>query len=174
MVKQVLLYVIILVVVGVGIWLFTRKGSTPTDLYSATTTPSASASPSASPTATPTPAKPINSTTLKDGLKIEDEVIGTGTAAKAGDSVSVQYTGWLTNGTKFDSSFDHGQAFTFLLGGGQVIKGWDEGVVGMKAGGKRRLTIPAALAYGNQSVANGLIPANSTLIFEVELVSIGK
>lgn len=107
-------------------------------------------------------------------LQVTDEVVGTGTVAKAGDSVTVQYVGALTNGTVFDASRKHGdQGFTFNLGAGQVIKGWDMGVAGMKVGGKRKLVIPASLAYGNQAVG-GVIPANSTLVFEVELVKVGK
>ncbi|OGN27878.1 MAG: peptidylprolyl isomerase [Candidatus Yanofskybacteria bacterium RIFCSPLOWO2_01_FULL_49_17] len=104
-------------------------------------------------------------------MKIEDQVVGTGPAAKSGNTVSVHYTGWLENGTKFDSSYDHGQPFSFLLGASQVIKGWDEGVAGMQVGGKRRLTIPASIAYGSQGIG-GVIPPDATLIFEVELLAI--
>lgn len=108
-------------------------------------------------------------------LKAEDELVGTGKEAKAGESVTVQYVGSLTNGKIFDASRNHGdQGFTFNLGAGQVIKGWDLGVAGMKEGGKRKLYIPSSMAYGNQDVGNGLIPANSDLIFEVELVKVGK
>jgi FKBP-type peptidyl-prolyl cis-trans isomerase FkpA len=104
-------------------------------------------------------------------LKIEDTKVGTGDAAAAGKSVTVHYTGWLTDGTKFDSSKDHGQPFTFQLGAGQVIKGWDQGVVGMKVGGVRKLTIPPGLAYGERG-AGGVIPPNATLVFEVELLGV--
>lgn len=114
----------------------------------------------------------IMTITTKDGLQMTDEVIGTGAEAVSGKQVSVHYTGTLTDGKKFDSSLDRGQPFTFNLGTGQVIKGWDEGVVGMKVGGKRKLVIPANLAYGNREVGNGLIPANSTLLFEVELLDV--
>ncbi len=103
-------------------------------------------------------------------LVIEDLVVGTGATAAVGDLVTVNYVGTLTNGTKFDSSYDRGQPYTFRIGAGQVIAGWDQGVPGMKVGGKRRLTIPPSLGYGNQ--AYGPIPANSTLVFEIELVSI--
>ncbi len=107
-------------------------------------------------------------------LQIIDEVAGTGASAAAGDSVTVNYVGSLTNGTVFDASANHGTTgFTFSLGAGQVIKGWDQGIAGMKEGGKRKLVIPAALAYGNQAVGN-VIPANSTLIFEVELLKVQK
>ncbi len=110
--------------------------------------------------------------TLENDLQIIDEVAGTGAEATAGSTVSVNYVGTLENGKKFDSSYDRNQPFSFVLGAGQVIKGWDEGVAGMKIGGKRKLVIPPTLAYGNQDVGNGLIPANSTLIFEVELLGV--
>jgi FKBP-type peptidyl-prolyl cis-trans isomerase len=101
-----------------------------------------------------------------------DEVVGSGREAKVGDAVNVQYTGTLLDGTKFDSSFDHGgEPFKFTLGQGQVIKGWDEGVVGMKVGGKRRLRIPSELAYGSRG-SPPAIPADAALVFDVELVSI--
>jgi len=112
-------------------------------------------------------------TTTPSGLKYEDLQPGTGDAAKAGNSVDVHYTGWLTNGTKFDSSLDRGQPFTFKLGAGMVIKGWDEGVAGMQVGGKRKLTIPPALGYGARG-AGGVIPPNAELVFEVELLKIKK
>jgi len=109
------------------------------------------------------------------GLEYEVLQEGTGASPKAGQAVTVHYTGWLDNkgkpGTKFDSSVDRGQPFTFVLGIGQVIKGWDEGVADMKVGEKRRLTIPATLAYGARG-AGGLIPPNATLIFDVELLDI--
>lgn len=104
-------------------------------------------------------------------LVIEDITAGTGAVATAGNNVTVHYTGWLTDGTKFDSSLDSGQPFQFALGQGQVIAGWDQGVEGMKVGGKRKLTIPPDLGYG-ASGAGGVIPPNATLIFEVELLSI--
>ena len=105
------------------------------------------------------------------GLKITDLVEGTGTEAQSGNTVSVNYRGTLTNGQEFDSSYRRNQAFTFPLGGGRVIRGWDEGVVGMKEGGKRRLVIPPDLAYGSRG-AGGVIGPNETLIFEIELVKV--
>jgi FKBP-type peptidyl-prolyl cis-trans isomerase FkpA len=105
------------------------------------------------------------------GLVIEDLVVGNGDAASAGQRVSVHYTGWLTNGNKFDSSKDRGQPFMFSLGRGEVIRGWDEGVTGMKVGGKRKLTIPPDLGYGARG-AGGVIPPNATLMFEVELLAV--
>jgi FKBP-type peptidyl-prolyl cis-trans isomerase FkpA len=105
------------------------------------------------------------------GLLIEDLVVGDGATASAGQRVSVHYTGWLENGNKFDSSKDRGQPFQFSLGRGEVIRGWDEGVSGMKIGGKRKLTIPATLGYGARGAA-GVIPPNATLLFEVELLGL--
>ena len=110
--------------------------------------------------------------TLPDGLQVGDEVVGTGTEAVAGDTVTVHYVGVLTDGKKFDSSIDRGAPFTFVLAKGDVIKGWDEGVAGMKVGGMRRLVIPPSLGYGSRDVGNGLIPPNSTLIFEVQLLDV--
>jgi FKBP-type peptidyl-prolyl cis-trans isomerase len=105
------------------------------------------------------------------GLKYVDQVVGTGDVAVAGKNATVHYTGWLENGKKFDSSVDRGQPFSFPLGAGRVIKGWDEGVQGMKVGGKRKLTIPSDLGYGPRG-AGGVIPPNATLIFDVELLGV--
>jgi len=105
------------------------------------------------------------------GLKYEDLAEGEGDLAAAGHRVSVHYTGWLLDGDKFDSSLDRNQAFQFTLGKGMVIRGWDEGVAGMKVGGKRRLTIPPQLGYGDRG-AGGVIPPNATLVFDVELLAI--
>jgi FKBP-type peptidyl-prolyl cis-trans isomerase len=125
----------------------------------------------------PSPSSPTKvdgqPTTTASGLQYWDIVVGTGATAVPGKPVSVHYTGWLTNGQKFDSSLDRGKPFVFPLGEGQVIKGWDEGVAGMKAGGKRQLRIPPALGYGD-SGAGGVIPPKATLIFDVELLEVGK
>ena len=102
-------------------------------------------------------------------LKIEDLEVGTGAEAQAGQMVTVHYTGWLTDGQKFDSSKDRNDPFVVPLGQGMVIKGWDQGVVGMKVGGKRKLTIPPELGYGARG-AGGVSPPNATLVFEVELL----
>jgi peptidylprolyl isomerase len=126
------------------------------------------------PTTNTTTMTPEN--TNPNELQILDSVVGTGNAAKTGDTVAVSYIGALENGTVFDASSKHPETqngFVFTLGEGKVIPGWEQGIVGMKVGGKRRLVIPAALAYGNRAVG-GVIPANSTLIFEVELLSIKK
>ncbi len=109
-------------------------------------------------------------TTTPSGLQYRDDAVGEGREAKAGDTVSVHYTGTLQNGTKFDSSRDRGQAFQFPLGAGRVIRGWDEGVAGMRVGGRRTLVIPPELGYGGRAV--GPIPPNSTLNFDVELLDV--
>ena len=105
------------------------------------------------------------------GLKYEDLTVGEGESAKAGRTVLVHYTGWLLDGAKFDSSLDRHDPFSFPLGGGRVIRGWDEGVQGMKVGGRRRLTIPPQLGYGAAG-AGGVIPPNAILVFEVELLEL--
>ncbi|HVB26249.1 MAG TPA: FKBP-type peptidyl-prolyl cis-trans isomerase [Ktedonobacteraceae bacterium] len=141
-------------------------GTKTSTLYASAATPTAG--PAKAPLITGTPVK------LKDGLEYVDIVTGTGPAAKAGDTVNVEYTGWLDSTcTKFDSSYDRkGQSFAVTpLGKAQVIPGWNEGLIGMKAGGTRRLLIPSALAYGAQG-AQGAIPPNATLIFDVTVVSI--
>ncbi|MBK9022035.1 MAG: FKBP-type peptidyl-prolyl cis-trans isomerase [Sulfuritalea sp.] len=109
--------------------------------------------------------------TTASGLIIEELVVGEGAEATAGQQVSVHYTGWLTNGTKFDSSKDRNDPFEFALGARHVIAGWDEGVQGMKIGGTRKLTIPPELGYGARG-AGGVIPPNATLVFEVELLGL--
>ncbi len=122
---------------------------------------------------TPAQSNVIN---LPSGLRIIEDKIGNGDTAESGKTVTVNYTGWLYQnggkGPKFDSSLDRNQPFKFVLGAGQVIQGWDQGVIGMKVGGKRTLIIPPDLAYADQNVGNGLIPPWSTLIFEVELLDV--
>jgi len=136
-------------------------------------TPAQSEQPAAEQPAAEQPGSPETPAQTEDvtELKIEDLAAGSGAEAKDGDVVSVHYTGWLTDGTKFDSSLDAGQPFEFTLGQGEVIEGWDAGVAGMKVGGKRKLTIPPAMGYG-EAGAGGVIPPNATLVFEVELLSV--
>jgi len=175
--------VVVIAVAGIAFWQFQRitasqevqqqaqqaqqhaKNATATALV---TTPTPSAGPATPPPITTggTPTK------LADGLEYLDIKTGKGTAATTGSAVSVQYTGWLaSNGQKFDSSYDHGgQPFTLTLGQHQVIPGWEEGIVGMKPGGTRRMLIPPALAYGAQG-SGSAIPPNSTLIFDVTMIS---
>ena len=138
------------------------SNSTTESASSQTTAPSETTQPST----TPSEAAPA-----AGELKITDKVVGKGATAKAGDTVTVDYTGWLMDGTKFDSSIDRKQPFTFPLGGGQVIPGWDKGVQGMKVGGTRILVIPPDLAYGDQG-AGGVIPPGATLKFEVKLLKV--
>lgn len=149
---------------------FTAQQAAPiatTTLPTATSTMDTQTQPgAAAPQGAPIP-NPLPTT-----LTATDTVVGTGAEAKTGDTVTVNYVGMLPDGTVFDASANHGTSgFSFPLGGGQVIKGWDQGVVGMKVGGKRRLIIPADLAYGNQAVG-GVIPANATLIFDIELLNV--
>lgn len=117
------------------------------------------------------PATPVPAAPAATELKMEDTKVGTGATAKTGDEVTVHYTGYLTDGTKFDSSLDSNQPFTFKVGNGDVIAGWDQGIPGMKVGGKRKLTIPSELGYGPQG-AGDVIPPNATLVFDVELLSV--
>lgn len=143
----------------------TKKDAPSGETTTTTTTTSTTAAP-ATPQGNGTVTAPVTE------LKIEEMKTGTGAEAKAGQQVSVHYTGWLTDGKKFDSSLDRGQPFKFMLGAGQVIPGWDKGVAGMKVGGKRKLTIPPQMGYGERG-AGGVIPPNATLVFEVELLGVG-
>lgn len=138
------------------------------------TSPSSAAAPAttSAPSAASAPATAANTKTLPGGLKVEDVTVGTGAEAVAGKTVVVHYTGTLTDGKKFDSSRDRNEPFSFPLGAGRVIKGWDEGVAGMKVGGKRKLTIPSELGYGATGTPGGPIPPNATLLFDVELIEV--
>ncbi len=136
----------------------------------ATPAPAPAPAPSTPPT-TEKPMTPEKIVTTPSGLKYVDIVVGTGATPKTGQTATVHYTGWLKDGTKFDSSLDRRQPFTFQVGAGHVIKGWDEGVVGMTVGGKRKLIIPPELAYGERGAGED-IPPNATLLFEVELLKI--
>ena len=149
--KKIILFVIVLLVIGgIIFWFYQLKPREKSDTGE------------------------INNNTFEiQGMKVEILKEGTGEVAKNGDTVSVHYTGTFEDGTKFDSSIDRGTPFSFILGSGQVIQGWDLGVLGMKIGEKRKLTIPPELAYGS-SGAGGVIPPNATLIFEVELLGINQ
>jgi len=159
------IFLVILAVIG-GIVVFSGRGSSQKQLLA--TPPSTSTiEATLEPTATSS-AKPLMQV---DKLIIQDEKVGTGVEAIAGKKVTVNYIGTLTDGTKFDSSYDRNQTFTFNLGAGEVVPGWDQGVAGMKVGGKRKLTVPSTLAYGVQGIP-GVIPGGATLIFEVELLKV--
>jgi FKBP-type peptidyl-prolyl cis-trans isomerase len=146
-----------------------QESKTTSDSASTTATTTTPATPpAAAPGATAGTEQVV---TMPNGLKYQDLKVGDGTIAESGTSVSVHYTGWLTDGTKFDSSVDRGTPFNFRLGAGQVIRGWDEGVKGMRVGGKRKLTIPPDLGYGAEG-AGGVIPPNATLVFDVELLGV--
>jgi len=154
------------------------SSSTTTSAGAMTTPPStpAASAPATTPSTSTTASIPGapgtgNVHKLPSGLQYDDLVVGSGKMAEAGMNVSVHYTGWLTDGTKFDSSVDRGQPFVFQLGSGQVIKGWDEGVKGMRIGGKRKLTIPPDMGYGDRG-AGGVIPPGATLVFDVELLDV--
>ena len=144
-----------------------KKDATP----GADSTPSASQTPAAKAAAHKKAKSASKTITTASGLKYQVLKTGNGAVAQAGQQVSVHYIGWLTDGTKFDSSVDRGQPFQFTLGAGQVIKGWDEGVLGMKVGEKRKLTIPSSLGYGERGAGN-VIPPNATLVFDVELLGV--
>jgi FKBP-type peptidyl-prolyl cis-trans isomerase len=135
-----------------------------------TTPPATPPAPAAATAANPQSALPQEVVT-RDGLKYVDLKVGDGAIAETGMRAMVHYTGWLTDGTTFDSSVERGQPFSFTLGQGQVIRGWDEGVKGMRVGGKRKLTIPPDMGYGSRGAA-GVIPPNATLIFDVELLDV--
>lgn len=166
---SVLFFLIALLIVGVAYTFSTRKNNNSLQTGSSsdiiTTEENKGAVASTSATASTTNMEKVTE------LKIEDLTIGSGDTAVAGKTVSVNYVGTLTDGTKFDSSYDRGTPFSFTLGTGEVIKGWDQGVAGMKVGGKRKLTIPSDMAYGDSGVS-GIIPGGATLVFEVELLKV--
>lgn len=156
---------LIAIAIGGGIYFLSNKS---TNQPLATPTPEVTIESTAEPIATATSSA---KTKMEDKLIIQDEKVGTGAEAVAGRKITVNYTGTLIDGTKFDSSLNPGRTpFQFTLGAGEVIQGWDQGFAGMKVGGKRKLTIPASLGYGAQDM--GAIPSNSTLIFEVELLGV--
>lgn len=183
-----LVLIIVIILVVILAWQDSQKQSTSImDKLNATPTPAIGVSPVVSPQVqqSQNPSTPLvnqnspaqNSSPsaiveLEGGVKIQELTVGTGTEVKSGDTIAVNYIGYLENGQKFDSSYDRNKPFIVQIGAGQVIKGWDIGIIGMKEGGKRRIYIPSALAYGDQGAGNGLIPPNANLIFDVELLSV--
>lgn len=161
--KNLLILIIVIALVGLVVWLLINKDK---KIHEMSPTPTLTPTPTSTPESTPGPV-----TTYPNGLKIQDLAFGTGEEAVDGKTITVHYTGTLENGTKFDSSVDRGQPFSFVLGSGYVIQGWEQGFKGMKVGGKRKLIIPPALGYGSRGAGN-LIPPNATLIFEVELLAV--
>jgi peptidylprolyl isomerase len=163
---------VVVVVLVAGLGLVATVAACGGNDAEASPTPSASLaqSPSGTQAAGGPPAVSGEPTTTASGLQFIDVKVGDGASPQTGQTVVVHYTGWLANGTKFDSSVDRGQPFSFVIGTGQVIKGWDEGVATMKVGGKRRLIIPPELGYGANDY--GPIPGNAQLIFDVELIQI--
>ncbi len=157
---------LIALAVGGGIYFLSAKNAAAPTQSLQTLGAEDTIEPSSQPVATDS----ANTTNNMEELKIEDEVIGTGAEATPGKNITVNYSGTLVDGTKFDSSYDRGTPFSFVLGAGRVIQGWEQGFNGMKVGGKRKLTIPASLGYGSADM--GVIPPNSTLIFEVELLGV--
>lgn len=175
-----LIVVVIVFIGGVSIYFLTNQKVQTQTNYNLIQTPTPttaiintqSQSVNATPSVSPRTFENMNDfQVMPNGLKIKDETVGSGAEVKSGDTVTVNYLGTLESGTKFDSSYDRNTPFTTQIGVGQVIQGWDEGIVGMKIGGKRKLIIPPELGYGSQG-AGGSIPPNSTLIFEVELLNI--
>lgn len=164
MTKSVFIYFILIIAIGATGWALFLKGGGETDMDVLSATESSMVDDEGT-------GEGAETVTLDNGLQYQDLVSGDGPEIAAGQVAEVHYTGWLADGTKFDSSVDRGETFTFPLGAGMVIKGWDIGVEGMKVGGKRKLTIPPDLAYGD-SGAGGLIPPGATLVFDVELISI--
>ena len=166
--KTIFAVTLVIIFVGVVAFIFYKKSNSVRDISQIGLSPTMSVTSLPTPTSIPPETNKI--TKMENGLQIEDLKVGTGDEAKAGDTISVNYSGSLENGTVFDASAKHGGPATFQIGVGQLIKGWDIGIPGMKVGGKRKLIVPPSLGYGSQDVGNGLIPPNSTLTFEVELL----
>ncbi len=175
MTKTILVFVIIIIFGVITVWLFMNKSKNANAPIVESVSPSTSVEATLTTSPLPTASAPAGKVIdLGGGLLVQDLIVGKGDVAQKGETIAVNYVGTLADGKKFDSSYDRGQPFQFNLGTGQVIQGWDLGVVGMKVGGKRKLTIPPSFGYGAQNIGNGLIPPNSTLIFEVELLGVQK
>lgn len=177
--KTVLVFTILIVFTAIAVWFVFQK-TKEVSMITETTTPTIIPMPDSAPStnsgqvsslqATPEASQPIR---YDNGLIIQDITVGSGKTAENGDTLSANYVGMLENGTVFDNSYDRGQPIEFVLGAGQLIKGWELGLPGMKEGGKRKLTIPPSLGYGDKG-AGGIIPPKATLLFEIELVGVTK
>ena len=161
--KSIFIFTILVVFVGIAVWFVVQKTKEVSET-------AISPTPTSTPEPMPETGKPIQ---YDNGLIVQDIVVGTGKTAANGDTLSAHYIGKLENGTVFDESYDRGQPLQFVLGAGELIKGWDIGLGGMKEGGKRKLIIPPELGYGARGAGNA-IPPNATLLFEIELVSVTK
>ncbi|MEK7603889.1 MAG: FKBP-type peptidyl-prolyl cis-trans isomerase [Patescibacteria group bacterium] len=165
--KSVYIFTILVIFVAIAVWFVVQRTR---EVNEVTETPMPTAVPTLSPTPEDSAGKPIK---YDNGLVVQDVVTGGGKTAESGDTLSANYIGALENGTVFDNSYDRGQPIQFVLGSGQLIQGWELGLVGMKEGGKRRLIIPPELGYGARGAGKS-IPPNATLLFEIELVSVQK
>ena len=162
--KSIFIFTILVVFVGIAVWFVVQKTK---DVSQTAISPTPTATPMPSPEA----GQPVR---YDNGLVVQDIVVGGGNTAENGDTLSVHYVGALENGTAFDSSYKRGQPIQFVLGSGQLIRGWELGLVGMKESGKRKLVIPPSLGYGSKGAGGGVIPPNAILLFEIELVSVQK
>ena len=165
--KSVYIFTILVILVVITVWFVVQKTKEANEVIE---TPTPTAVPTSSPAPEDSAGKP---TKYDNGLVVQDVVVGSGKTAESGDTLNAHYVGALENGTVFDNSYDRGQPLQFVLGSGQLIQGWELGLVGMKEGGKRRLVIPPELGYGARG-AGQAIPPNATLLFEIELVSVEK
>lgn len=170
MVKKTFIYVVVLFLVSIAGWFFVNKARDASKVSDISSILSETPDPTPTPNSMEENSNANDWVKLPNGLQIKDIVVGYGKEAHEGDIVAAHYTGTLEDGTKFDSSYDRGEPFAFILGGGMVIKGWDIGLVGMKVGGKRKLIIPPDLGYGSKG-AGGVIGPNVTLYFDIELVA---
>lgn len=167
--KTVSVFTILIVFIAIAVWFVVQKTKEVSEITE-TMTPLADSGQSSLPQATPEASPPIR---YDNGLVVQDITVGSGKTAENGDTLSANYVGMLENSTVFDNSYDRGQPIEFVLGAGQLIKGWELGLLGMKEGGKRKLIIPPSLGYGAKG-AGGVIPPNATLLFEIELVGVTK
>lgn len=171
MVKNTFIYIVVIALISIAGWFFINKARNASKVSDINSITSETSDSTPTPTSTVEDSKTQGWIKLPNGLQVQDVSVGYGKEAHEGDMVAAHYSGTLSDGTKFDSSYDRGQPFSFVLGGGMVIKGWDIGLVGMKVGGKRKLIIPPDLGYGERG-AGEIIGPNTTLYFDIELVDV--